>query len=125
MDTKSSISPTSTPAPIPTFYSTTPPSTPSDCVENLHAEDVESLSCTSDSVCSLDFSSENLTDCDYDDDGDFVFEYNTPSKRNSRQSSDFIWNNTWENVGLSHKPAGVFLQDFDRKDEKVILYSAC
>ena len=36
-----------------------------------------------------------------------------------RSNSDFVYNNTWENVGLSHKPAGVFLEDFDRPDDDV------
>ncbi|XP_066925644.1 sodium channel protein 1 brain-like isoform X3 [Clytia hemisphaerica] len=41
-----------------------------------------------------------------------------------RRDSDFVYKNTWENVGLSHKSAGVFLKDFDRSEDDTFLVLA-
>lgn len=43
-------------------------------------------------------------------------------------SGSFVYNNTWENVGLPHKPTGVFFKDFDRPvtdDVSRVFYLNC
>jgi len=36
-----------------------------------------------------------------------------------KRRSSYIWNNTWQNIGLSRSTAGVPMKDFDREDGEV------
>ena len=40
--------------------------------------------------------------------------------KNSELDSEFIWKNSWKNIGIEHYVPGTFLEDFDRDDRQVI-----